>query len=138
MRDFHEAIAEENAATLSVLPEAGDIPVRLGISFARFVTASARAHDRSTAMSEDVEETTRFLRLKLEFLRLEVPTIVQEASYEGRAVRPVDFARTHTERTGGEVISERTARRRLLQMGAKRVGKGRYLLPDDPCDDDGD
>jgi hypothetical protein len=141
MQAAHEAIAVENADTFLRLPEAGDVPVRMAISFARLVTASARAHDRSVAEPEDVDEALRFIRMKLEFLQITVPELLRSEAapaadgygktYErhaGQAVRPEDFMKTYSEVTG-DVISERTARRRLRRLGAVRRGRGVYLLP---------
>ena len=142
MEAAHHAIAKQNEASFSMLPEAGDIPVRLAITVARFVSASARAHDRSVATMEDLQEALSFVRLKLEFLRVAVPDLTRAAEgaeradgderaqqrYAGQEIHPRDFVRTYAEATG-DSISERTARRHMRKLGAVRRGRGLYLLP---------
>ncbi len=149
MEAAHNEIARQNENLFSTLPELGDIPVRLAITMARLVSASARAHDRSVATLEDLEEALAFIRLKLEFLRVAVPDLVGAAGaaaradgddaakqrHAGQTIHFTDFVKTYAESTG-DVISERTARRHLRRLGAVRRGRGLYLLP--PGDDKGE
>lgn len=142
MRAVHEEIAAENEKLFSTAPELGDIPVRLAITMARFVSASARAHDRSVAEVQDIEEALTFVRLKLQFLRVAVPDLARavesaervdaddrtEEHGAGQVVHVADFAKRHAEATGDD-ICERTARRHLRRLGAVRRGPGLYLLP---------
>lgn len=149
MEAAHEEIARQNAHLFSTVPELGDIPVRLAITMARLVSASARSDDRSVASVEDLEEALTFVRLKLEFLRVAVPDLARTADaakrpegddaarerHAGQTVHVSDFAKTYAEATG-DTISERTARRHLRRIGAVRRGPGLYLLP--PAEDEGE
>lgn len=141
MKAAHEAIQASNAVALAKMPEAGDLPARMAISFARLVAAAARARDGSIATAADVEEALVYLRRKLRFFALLAPAFHadHEASasdrrrayysrYAGANVRPADVARAYTEESG-EAVSERTVMRDLHRFGAKRVAKGHYRLP---------
>lgn len=139
LRRAVQEIARRNAEVLERLEEAGDVPVRLVISAARLITASARACDRSVANEEDLARAVSFINRKLSFLRMHgVPLsscpdredrqawVAEQAAHA--PVRPDELARAYTEQTG-EHVDERTIRRDLRALGAHRVGKGKYLLP---------
>ncbi|MDX2013666.1 MAG: hypothetical protein SFW67_25960 [Myxococcaceae bacterium] len=142
MKAVHRNLHSTNAALFEDLPEASDVPTRLAISFARYVSAAARGRDADVAAPSDVDTATRFLNHKLSFLRMHgssYPGAVNgQASaedrdawfkqYAGQEVRTQDVVNDFKAKTG-EDMSERTGRRNLLRLGAKRTGKGRYLLP---------
>jgi hypothetical protein len=146
MEAVHERLHADNRDVLALLAEAGDIPTRLAISFGRLVAASARAHDRSVASEADVEVALKFLNLKLRYLKMHTAKPVserpdvQESRQEwvrqkgGMSVSASDLATRYHHETGVEV-SSRTIRRDFMALGAKRVGKDRWLLP--PADLDG-
>lgn len=142
MKEVHDELHEKNEPLFRTMPEAGDVPTRLAISFARFVAASARGCLRSHATEDDVARAVRFLNIKLRFLEmLEAGTaqlsgrpdvqITLEAwlaKCAGKVVRSDDLA-TEYEAETGNLVNERTIRRRIQQLGAKQAGKGRWRLP---------
>lgn len=141
MESVHDELRRNNQETFTLLPEAGDIPTRLAISFARLVTASARAHDRSVATEDDVDLAVRFLNLKLAYLRLRVAKSVSAcpdvqmgrqawvAQHAGMVVTATALAEKYTVETG-MAVSDRTIRRDLAAIGAQRVSKDEWLVPD--------
>jgi hypothetical protein len=111
-------------------------PARLAISFKRFVAASARANNRSVATAGDVEEAMNFIAAKLAFYSLVTPLDggarasrdeFYRQHWDGTA-SPEDLAKQYAAATG-EAVSDRTVRRDLRRLGAKRVRHGMYLLP---------
>lgn len=146
MAMVHQQINVENAEMLAALPEAGDIPARMVNSFARLVAAAARANDRAVATEDDVREAAGFLKEKLKYFHILLPTEHPEAATtrgalasseaairdrisDGRIFTATDLVQVHEEVTG-ELVSERTARRWLKILGAKRVGHGEYERPE--------
>jgi hypothetical protein len=135
-----DKIYEANKVFIRTTPESGDIPVRLTITFARFISAIARSHDRSHAEPSDVNDALEYVNLKIGFLKMTAPApTVRRTS--GRA-NPADWVDRHA---GGEVktqqivdeyeaetgaaVSERTVRRAVHNAGGKWVAKGVYVLP---------
>ena len=142
MKATHEQIAADNEQAISAMPEAGDIPMRLAISFARLVAASARANDRPTATAADVHEAMTFLAKKLEFLKLvasveqlpeprsglaRIEDVLRERFADGRKFSVDDVISLHVETTGNS-CSDRSARRWIHELRARRVKKGVYTL----------
>ena len=139
----HNAIAEENAALLRVLPEAGDIPARLVNTFARLVAASARSNDRGVATAEDVAEARAYLDEKLKYFKLLPPDegtpdggraslgriepVIRERFGGGRQFSVKALVKLYQEVTGEET-SERTEYRWLAELGAKKTRNGLYVL----------
>ena len=138
-----DKIYEANKAFIRTTPESGDIPVRLTITFARFISAIARSHDRSHAEPSDVDDALEYVNLKLDFLKMTAPApTVRRTS--GRA-NPADWVGRHAgsevktqqivdeyEADTGAAVSERTVRRAVQNAGGKWVGKGVYVLPPPP------
>jgi hypothetical protein len=146
MKSVHVKLYEDNREVLKLLTQAGDIPTRLAISFARLVAASARAHDRSVATEADVDVALKFVNLKLRYLKMRAAKAVSERpdvqdvrqewvrQNGGATVTATDLATRYRDESGVDV-SSRTMRRDLMTLGAKRVGKDKWLLP--PADLDG-
>jgi len=135
----YDQIADRNREVIAKEPEAGDMPTRLVISLARYTSASARASARVAASAEDVNRAIEFLNLKLRFLEMLGPSAVDVpdaaswvARHAGETVRTQDVVEEY-ERETGSTVSERTVRRALNDIGARRRGRGVYLLP--PFDD---
>jgi hypothetical protein len=142
MTAVHNNLQAANSADFDITPEAGDIPTRLAITFARLVSAIARGRDADVASPSDIDVATVFLNYKLGFLRMKgtsYPTSMTGSTspdaraewfnrYAGREVRTQDVVNDFKEQTG-QGMAERTARRRIMQLGGLRTGKGRYLLP---------
>jgi len=139
MEQTHQKIQQGNAALFKDNPELGDIPARLAISFARFVSAGARARDSSTADATDVAEAAEFISMKLKFLSMvgvSVPVEGAEgdspvewaARYRGQDVE-TEEVRAAYEKATGRSASERTFRRALQKLGGTSQGRGRYRLP---------
>lgn len=141
MKKVHDELQDNNEPLFRTMPEAGDIPARLAISFARFVAASARGCQRSHATADDVARAVRFLNIKLRFLdMLEAGSVqlsgrphVQTpeawlAKCAGKVVRSEDLVAEYGAETG-IVLHERTMRRRIQQLGAKQAGKGLWRIP---------
>lgn len=138
-----DKIYEANKAFIRTTPESGDIPVRLTITFARFISAIARSHDRSHAEPSDVDDALEYVNLKLDFLKMTAPApTVRRTS--GRA-NPADWVGRHAgsevktqqivdeyEADTGAAVSERTVRRAVQNAGGRWVGKGIYVLPPPP------
>lgn len=142
MLDVHRRIQGANQQFFERQPEAGDVPARMAISFARFISASARSRDSSVATVDDVQLAARYVEMKLRFLQLHgMPNpdsfwadagasdsdtwFRSQAGQEVSTQDAVEFYK----RTTGKGVSERTMRRRLQDRGGKRTGRGRYLLP---------
>lgn len=139
MAQTHQNIQQGNAALFKDNPELGDIPARMAISFARFVSAAARARDSSTADATDVAEAVEFISMKLRFLSMVGVAVAVEgaekdtpeewaARYRGQEVETQEV-RAAYEKATGRSASERTFRRALQKLGGTGRGKGRYLLP---------
>jgi hypothetical protein len=141
MEEVHDRIRQANQDRMPHTPELGDIPTRLAISFGRFVSAYARGANRSAAPIDDVRRAEVFLSMKLRFLRMsgawssasgcpDVPMSRADwvRTHARGPMRPEDLARQYTADTG-EAVSEKTIRRDLKQLGAKKASRGLYLLP---------
>lgn len=144
MRDKHEGFRRAHAEFFAAAPEAGDLPTRLVVSFARLVAASARADARERAVEEDVGIAAEFVRLKLAFLcRSACPSVQATraqwsdprkdreawvAARRGAVVRPADLA-VEYEAERGVPTHERTMRRAVQRLGGQPRGPGLYLLP---------
>jgi hypothetical protein len=140
MEGVHANLHEDNRDVLKLIVQAGDIPTRVAISFGRLVAASARAHDRSVASDADVEVALKYLNLKLRYLAMHAAKPMSErpdvqdarqdwvSRYAGATVSATDVAVEYQAQTGVEV-SPRTIRRDFIALGAKRVGKDKWLLP---------
>ena len=142
MKEVHDELQEKNEPLFRTMPEAGDIPARLAISFARFVAASARGCQRSYATEDDVARAVRFLNIKLGFLKMVEAGAVQLSGrpdvqmspeawlqkYAGKVVRSDDLAAKYEAETGN-TVAERTMRRRIQELGAKKASKGTWRLP---------
>ena len=141
----YDRIYEANRAFIRSTPEAGDLPVRLTISFARFISAIARSHDRRAAEPSDVDEAASFVNMKLDFLKM----VAAEPPVRptGRA-EPAEWVARHAgttvptqqivdeyQRDTGATVSERTVRRAVQDAGGRWVGKGVWALP--PHKEDG-
>jgi hypothetical protein len=141
MKAAHERVFAENRTLLLGSPTEGTaLPMRFAVSFARLVSASARADGRADAQPEDVELALSFLSKKLEFMHLHGLKAAEQQTFKqkredfvrqraGTIVDPADLASRYQQATG-EAASEKSIRRDLAQLGAKRIGKGSYLLPD--------
>ena len=142
MRDAHTQLFEKNRALLMGSPtEATALPMRLAVSFGRLVSASSRADGRAEAQPQDVDVALQFLTSKLEFMRLHGLTPSDQYAnfkqkredfvrrHAGTVIDPSDIATKYEQETG-EAVSEKTIRRDLAQLGASRVGKSAYKLPD--------
>ena len=142
MEKVHEELRQSNETAFAFMPEAGDLPTRLAISFGRLVASSARGSDRGVANESDVNRALKFLNLKLSFLRLHGARLVQMSDSPGdrdrrdewvrhragTVVRADDLAGEYEQDTG-EKVSERTMRRTIRQLGGKAAGKGMWRLP---------
>ena len=143
MRNAIDAIRDSNDDYIDRVEESGDLPVRMVIGMTRLVIASARAHDRGVAIEHDVRRAVTFLNYKLRFLRMsridsvrmsERPNVREERQAwvaeqaREKPVSPDDLAHDYSVKTGTE-IHQRTIRRDLRSMGARKVKKGQYLLP---------
>jgi hypothetical protein len=141
MRDVHDELRAKNEPHFATMPEAGDVPTRLTISFARLVAASARGGRRSVATDKDVQRAVRFLNMKLNFLRMVEASPVQLSgwpkadglrtwlgTFAGTVVQPAELAKSYEIDTG-DSVSERTVRRALSELGANHAGKGKWRLP---------
>lgn len=140
MEDAHSRIERANAQLFNEKPELGDIPARLAISFARYVTAHARARGASRACRADVARSMGFLSMKLAFLAVTGPTWTPMSGswrgsatewatrYRGEEVATADVKAAYEQATGRRA-DERTFRRALINLGGQRRRKGRYLLP---------
>ncbi|MBI5536872.1 MAG: hypothetical protein HY898_29390 [Deltaproteobacteria bacterium] len=135
----YDAIHSANRDLIRQLPEAGDLPTRLSISFAKLISASARGHGRDWAEVGDVDEAVEFVNAKLAFLRMRGVGPVESPAHhpsaaqwvdsrQGETVRPADLA-MEDEAVTGVAVSERTIRRHVQDAGGRAVGKGVYLLP---------
>jgi hypothetical protein len=139
MGSAYDRIYEANRDVIRDSPDAGDIPTRLVITLARYVSAIARGHDRADARSEDVDEAVRYVDKKLAFLRmLPAARATRAQSAEdfvtdraGETVRPSDLVDDFEAQTGTRV-HERTMRRIAQRLGGQPAGKGTYLLPPPP------
>ena len=146
-----QTIRENNKLQIEHMPEAGDIPVRLAITFARLVSAYARGSDRSIATADDVAKAAEFLRVKLDFLKLCGPDVVDTASVppphskqQSRQdwvaqnaqtpIKPKEL-KEHYEAETGESVSEKTIKRDLENLSAKKVATGTFVVPTDPRDE---
>jgi hypothetical protein len=135
MEEVHAKIGER---VLNDRHEKGDVAARLTVTMRRFVKAAARASGRSYASPNDVMRAYAYVRHKLDFLkanrvRLSGCPVRDDidawlASFDGQVVQPSDLADRYEEATG-RAVDERTIRRHVQKWNAKRVGKGRYLLP---------
>jgi hypothetical protein len=118
-----------------------EILARLTITFARLVTALARGGDRGVANAEDVKRAAEYLRMKLDSLHRDVdiggvsecPDVQDRAPWvrqqvEAGPVSGADLVTRWREATG-ETITERTFRRDLEDLGARKAGGGRYHFP---------
>lgn len=141
MARVHREIRKANEKALD-RPEAGDIPARLTISFARYVAASARARDASVANAEDVKVGAHFLKLKLNFLLMnglpKSTTVWADAGAESfedwldrHAGEEVELKLVMEvyRATAKTNVSQRTVQRRLDDLGGSKGGYGRYRLP---------
>lgn len=146
LESLHRDIRAEHADLIQGSPlEASAIPARMAISLTRFVIASSRAHGRSYATADDVQIAAGFAREKLAFLRtlarsLDVqmaasPTeraatreVYYRERWAGQEARPVDVAQAYAEATG-EAVSDKTVKRDLERLGARRVRHGVYVIP---------
>ena len=149
MRQTHETIREKNRLQIEHMPEAGDIPVRLAITFARLVAAYARGSDRSRATADDVAKAAEFLRVKLDFLKMCGPDPVADPAAapakQSRAdwvahnaqtpVSPKNLKEQYEVETGNSV-SEKTIKRDLENLGAKKVARGTFVVPPPERPDD--
>lgn len=140
MREAYRRIRRSNADRIGLLLEAGDIPVRMVLSFARLVAARARGMARSVAQPDDVAAVEKFIKMKLRFLNLNASwlgTPAPKASEPRHAwvsrnaqqpVNPADLAKRYQEETG-DTVAEKTIRRDLAQLGARKAARGLYYLP---------
>ena len=138
MKEVFASITEENAPLFEQMPQAGDVPARLAISFTRLVSASARSRDSSEASEEDVARAVRFLRMKLEFLKLNAPktggstygmSLEQFLSqFLGLEVASSEIAEQY-KAASRMTVCERTVRRSIQRLGGVKTSKGCYHLP---------
>jgi len=111
---------------------------RMAISMQKICAAAARAADAPIARAEHADVALRAARLKLMFVRDLVvhlskcpegaPDIGQWIRGQAGALGPEELAERYRVETG-HMVSARTVRRRLLELGCSRAGKGLYLLP---------
>ncbi len=144
MEAAHRRVRDENRDFIEASPtEASAVPVRMAVSFTRLVLASARAHDRSVAVEEDVDRAVALVRRKLDFLRQAVRLRVRVSECPGgrrgadedfwsrragQTVSVVDLARAYQQETGA-VVSPKTMGRELRRRGAKSTKHGLWQLP---------
>ncbi len=134
MRAAHRALSDQKY--YGGLPNAGDYPARLSVSYRRLVTAHARACDRSIATVDDLKAVGKFIMMKLDALKRIVSSdrAASKPSLEaflttlaGKAVSPATVAAEYKVATD-ITVDERTARRHLLRV-AQKVAHNTYQLP---------
>ncbi len=141
LRAAHEEIRKANELFLKTSPnDASAIPIRMAISMTRLVMASARAHDRAAAMTEDVEVALIYVRRKLEFMKMATAGPVSDGPDVRRTRRAAYYARyagqtvtsaqveADLKNDGIDEADNRTVRRDLAELGATRKGKN-WTLP---------
>jgi DNA replicative helicase MCM subunit Mcm2 (Cdc46/Mcm family) len=142
LRAVHREIESANATVMEVTPqEASAIPIRMAVTMTRLVRASARAHYRKVATSEDVQLARMFLAFKLKFMGLvarraqvsDCPADRQRrreeyySKYEGQEVTAAQVEADVRDDLG-DPVDNRTIRRDLRRLGATQRN-GRWLLP---------
>jgi len=90
-----DRVYEANRTFIRATPESGDVPVRLAITFARFISAIARSHDRSHAEPADVDEAAEYVNLKLNFLKMTAPAPTVRAPRATGRANPADWVGRH-------------------------------------------
>lgn len=142
MKKSHDEIWNANKDLLEYMPEAGDIPIRQAISFGRLVIAYARGADRSVATPEDVERAKKYINMKLAFLRMHGASMRAPEQPAGpgqerkqwvrqhaqKPISPEDLAVQYTQDTGN-AVDEKTIRRDLKELGAKKQARGKWYVP---------
>lgn len=125
-----------------------DVVTRLPNSLTRLVAARAVACARSYALPEDVAAVEKFVRAKLEFVKLAPPAkaasapaqptpeafIRDEARANGNRVELSALVKAYAEKYP-RPFSRKTFQRAGQAMGAVRIGHGVYELPPPPEDD---
>lgn len=135
MEDAHDQLFEKNRHRLERLPEAGDIPLRMALSFRRLVTANARAHGRHAAVDEDVDVALHMIEHSLAFRGLHSTDPADSVSVRETWLRNQNgagSAEDWTERFNSETsaaIDPRTMRRSFRKLHVTENPRGRYHLP---------
>ncbi len=142
LREAHCEIEQANHTFMQTNPvEASAIAGRMVISLTRLVRASARAHDRKVATTEDAGVALEFFRYKLNFMKMAIGRVrasdcpggekrqreAYYARYAGQEVTAKDV-QADVERDLGQQVTDKTIRRDLGDLGATKQN-GRWLLP---------
>lgn len=111
---------------------------RMAVSISKICAAATRGSDKSVAEEEHAQVALRAAREKLTFIRDHVvqlskcpegpPDVGQWLVEQTGTHTPESLAKHYREETG-HTVSERTVRRRLVELDCKRAGKGQYQLP---------